>query len=68
MREREYLYAKNVAKLQIARAILKRLFCVLEREEREQAKALDAVDKLMRLFEDRCYRDGEAPPRRRTGL
>jgi hypothetical protein len=63
MREREYLYAKNVAKLQIARAILKRVFCVLEREEREQAAALRAVDKLIRFFEDRCNREGEAPRR-----
>ncbi|HUQ75796.1 MAG TPA: hypothetical protein VM183_13810 [Burkholderiales bacterium] len=56
MREREYLYAKNVAKLQIARAILKRVFCVLEREEREQEAALRAIDKLIRFFEDRCQR------------
>ncbi|HET7669242.1 MAG TPA: hypothetical protein VFK84_02445 [Burkholderiales bacterium] len=58
MREREYLYAKNVAKLQIARAIIKRLFCVLEREEREQQAALRAIDKLMKMFESRCYREG----------
>ena len=58
MREREYLYAKNVAKLQIARAILKRLFCVLEREEREQQAALRAIDKLVKMFEARCYREG----------
>ena len=58
MREREYLYAKNVAKLQIARAIINRLFCVLEREEREQQAALRAIDKLTKMFEARCYREG----------
>jgi hypothetical protein len=58
MREREYYYAKNVAKLQIARAIVKRLFCALEREEREQEKALQAIEKLIHFFEARCNRDG----------
>jgi hypothetical protein len=36
MRQREYHYAKNVAKLEVARALVKRTFCLLEREEREQ--------------------------------
>ena len=58
MREREYLYAKNVAKLQIARAVLKRVFCTLEREEREQQAALRAVDKLIKWFDARCFREG----------
>jgi len=58
MREREYLYAKNVAKLQIARAVLKRVFCTLEREEREQQAALRAIDKLIKWFEARCFREG----------
>ena len=64
MREREYLYAKNVAKLQIARAIVKRVFCVLEREEREQQAAVRALDALIRMFEARCNREnGDAPQR-----
>jgi len=57
MREREYLYAKNVAKLQIARAIVKRLFCTLEREEREQQAAMRSIDKLIKWFEGRCFRE-----------
>ena len=51
MRQREYHYAKNVAKLEVARALVKRTFCLLEREEREQEAALRAIEKLIRLFE-----------------
>jgi len=35
MRQREYHYAKNVAKLEAAPALVKRTFCLLEGEERE---------------------------------
>jgi hypothetical protein len=34
--------------------------CLLEREEREQAAALRAIEKLIEMFEARCARDG--PP------
>lgn len=60
MRQREYHYAKNVAKLEVARALVKRTFCLLEREEREQQAALRAIEKLINLFEARCGREG--PP------
>lgn len=54
IRTRDYINAKNVAKLQVAGAILKRLRCLDGRDERDRLAALRLLEGLLDRFEDRC--------------
>lgn len=54
IRARDYVNAKNVAKLQIVRAILKRVLCTDGRDDRDRLAALAAIERLIDRFEDRC--------------
>lgn len=53
IRNRDFIAAKNIAKLQIVRAILKKVFCQLGNDVRLQEQALKAVDKLIEVNEHR---------------
>lgn len=54
LRGRDYVNAKNVAKLQIARAILRRVLCVQGREEEDRLAALRRIDRLIEIYENKC--------------